>query len=83
VDTTEAKISSDMPLPTPRWLISSPIHMSSAVPAVSDRITSATRLNVKSGMTMTPAVLPKAVPWPRPKMNVMPVACTKAMPSVR
>ena len=28
--TTEAKISSDMPLPMPRWLMSSPIHMSSA-----------------------------------------------------
>ena len=33
--TTEEKISSDMPLPMPRWLMSSPIHMSSAVPAVS------------------------------------------------
>ena len=27
-DTTEAKISSDMPLPMPRWVISSPIHIS-------------------------------------------------------
>ena len=32
-DTTEAKMIIDMPLPMPRWLISSPIHISSAVPA--------------------------------------------------
>ena len=31
----DAKISSDMPLPTPRWVMSSPIHISSVVPAVS------------------------------------------------
>ena len=34
LDTTEAKISSDMPLPMPRWVMSSPIHISSAVPTV-------------------------------------------------
>ena len=33
--TTEAKMIIDMPLPMPRWLISSPIHISSAVPATS------------------------------------------------
>ena len=32
-DTTEAKMIIDMPLPMPRWLISSPIHISTAVPA--------------------------------------------------
>ena len=31
----EAKISSEMPLPIPRFVISSPIHISSVVPAVS------------------------------------------------
>ena len=31
----EAKISSEMPLPMPRFVISSPIHISSVVPAVS------------------------------------------------
>ena len=31
----EAKIRSEMPLPTPRFVISSPIHISSVVPAVS------------------------------------------------
>ena len=30
----EAKISSDMPLPMPRWVISSPTHISSVAPAV-------------------------------------------------
>ena len=30
----EVKISSDMPLPTPRSVISSPSHMITAVPAV-------------------------------------------------
>ena len=34
--TIEAKIISEMPLPMPRWVISSPIHISRIVPAVSD-----------------------------------------------
>ena len=29
-----AKMSSDMPLPMPRWVMSSPIHMMKAVPAM-------------------------------------------------
>ena len=33
--TTDAKMTIDMPLPMPRWLMSSPIHMSTAVPATS------------------------------------------------
>ena len=35
-ETIEAKIISEMPLPMPRWVISSPIHISRIVPAVSD-----------------------------------------------
>ena len=31
-ETIEAKIISEMPLPMPRWVISSPIHISSMVP---------------------------------------------------
>ena len=31
----EAKIRIDMPLPMPRWVMSSPSHMTMAVPAVS------------------------------------------------
>ena len=34
-ETMLAKISSEMPLPMPRWLISSPMNISSVVPAVS------------------------------------------------
>ena len=36
-DTTDAKIRIDIPLPTPRWVISSPNHMTSAVPATQVR----------------------------------------------
>ena len=36
----EAKISRLMPLPMPRWVISSPIHISSVAPAVSVMTTS-------------------------------------------
>ena len=35
-ETMLAKISSEMPLPTPRWVISSPSHISSTVPAVTE-----------------------------------------------
>ena len=35
-ETMMAKIISEMPLPMPRWVISSPIHITSTVPAVSD-----------------------------------------------
>ena len=31
-----AKIISEMPLPMPRWVISSPIHITTTVPAVSE-----------------------------------------------
>jgi len=31
-----AKMSSEMPLPTPRWVTSSPSHMTMVVPAVSE-----------------------------------------------
>ena len=40
-DTTDVKIRIDMPLPMPRWVISSPSHMTSAVPAVHVRMISA------------------------------------------
>ena len=32
-DTMLMKMISDIPLPTPRWVMSSPIHMMNAVPA--------------------------------------------------
>ena len=39
----DAKISSEMPLPMPRFVISSPIHMRSVVPAVSVTMISTSR----------------------------------------
>ena len=58
--TTEAKISNDMPLPMPRWLMSSPIHISRAVPAVSVSTTMITRNGETSGSTSRPVELPRA-----------------------
>ena len=40
--TTLAKIRIDIPLPMPRWVISSPIHITMAVPAVMVRTMRAT-----------------------------------------
>ena len=37
LETMLAKMSSEIPFPTPRWVISSPSHISSVVPAVIDR----------------------------------------------
>ena len=52
--TIEAKIISEMPLPMPRWVISSPIHMSSTVPAVSEMTIRKTCGASKSGITGVP-----------------------------
>jgi hypothetical protein len=46
-ETIEAKIISEMPLPIPRWVISSPIHISSTVPAVSEITIRKTLLQVE------------------------------------
>ena len=40
-DAIDAKIISEMPLPMPRWVISSPIHISSTQPAVRQMTTAA------------------------------------------
>ena len=42
-----AKIISEIPLPIPRWVISSPNHISMIVPAVSARTITSTCMNVK------------------------------------
>ena len=47
----EAKIISEMPLPMPRWVISSPSHISRTQPAVSVITITKTRPNVKSSTT--------------------------------
>ena len=53
--TIEAKIISEMPLPMPRWVISSPIHISSIVPAVSETTIRKTCGVSKFEMTFSPA----------------------------
>ncbi len=50
--TTEAKMRSDMPLPMPRWVMSSPIHINSAVPVTRVSTISRTRGAVKSGISV-------------------------------
>ncbi len=58
-DTIEAKMSSEMPLPIPRWVMSSPIHISSTVPAVSESTMRNTLNSVKLGMSETFALFSK------------------------
>ena len=63
----------DMPLPMPRWLISSPIHISTAVPATSvGMIEVAARPDAvgeqRHGRRLA-AAEKNAVPRPVPKMN--------------
>ena len=67
----DAKIRSEMPLPTPRFVISSPIHISSVVPAVSVR----TIMNVRP----RPA---SRTPW-RLNRYAYPSDCAAASTTVR
>ena len=57
--TIEAKISSEIPLPIPRWVISSPIHIRSTVPAVSEITIRNTLARLKFVITDTPACCSK------------------------
>src|SRR4249919_3871020 len=58
----DAKMRSDMPLPTPRWVISSPIHMRSVAPAVKVTTTRMTFPRLK--LTRFPVELePSALEW--------------------
>ena len=78
--TTWVKISSDMPLPMPRSVMSSPSHMMTAVPAV--MVMTMTRkvpvpLSCSSGLVQ---------PWsrlPERASATMPVAWSSARPRVR
>ena len=54
-ETIEAKIISEMPLPMPRWVISSPSHISSVQPAVRQITISRTLGPVRVPMTLLPA----------------------------
>ena len=53
--TIEAKIISEIPLPIPRWVISSPIHISSVQPAVRQITIRNTLATVSSPTTLVPA----------------------------
>jgi hypothetical protein len=55
--TIEAKIISEIPLPIPRWVISSPNHMIITQPAVRHETIRNTRPKVKSETTSSEPVL--------------------------
>jgi hypothetical protein len=55
-DAIDAKIISEIPLPMPRWVISSPSHIRSTQPAVSVMTITKTRPNVKFSTTSVPPV---------------------------
>ena len=77
---TWVKISSEIPLPTPRSVISSPSHMITAVPAVIV-ITIVTTVNTES-LTSSERLKPENS---RPDLAsaTMPVDCRMASPTVR
>ncbi len=78
VETTEVKINSDMPLPMPRWVMSSPIHISKAVPVVSVSTTTKTVQALNSGRR---SIVPTRPPLWNKKANE--VDCTTAIEIVR
>jgi hypothetical protein len=81
-ETIEVKIRIDMPLPTPRVVISSPSHMINAVPAVSETMMSPTRAGPKWGIRSTdwPFVVRIVPLWNR---NANPADCMIASATVR
>ena len=82
-ETTDEKMISDMPLPMPRWVMASPIHIRSAVPAVSVVTMRLTRTRPKFGTRSICELLPTRPPPPLWKRNTRPVDCTIAMAIVR
>ena len=77
-DTIEAKMSSEIPLPIPRWVISSPSHISSTVPAVSEMTMRNTLARLKFGISVTPADFSKLR-----NRNTYPIDWANARPTVR
>ena len=77
----EAKISSDMPLPMPRSVMSSPNHITSTVPVVMVRII------VRITAVEVSGTIASEQPWnKRPGVRAsatMPVVCSTARPTVR
>ena len=78
----EVKISSDMPLPMPRSVISSPIHMTTPVPAVMVRIMIRIVGRLWSGMMLVQAVLPNSCEGLRASVTNV-ADCRIARPMVR
>src|SRR6202453_549423 len=77
---TCVKIMTDMPLPTPRSVISSPIHMMTAVPAT--MVMTIVAMRNTDAFVMTDSVQPgKSVPLRASSMY--PVDCRIARPMVR
>src|SRR5215469_7574135 len=79
---TVVKISSDMPLPTPRSVISSPSHMMTAVPAVMQ----ITIVVIVKMLSLTSSDLVQLTPWkslPDLARATMPVDWRMARPTVR
>ncbi len=74
------KISSDMPLPMPRSVISSPSHMITAVPAV---IVMTMTRKVSVPLLCSSGFWQPASRLPERARATMPVAWSRARPSVR
>ena len=77
--TIEAKIISEMPLPIPRWVISSPIHMTSMQPAVSE---TAIRISFEQAEVRRRPAAP-ACCWNERKRKTYAIDCAPARPTVR
>src|SRR5262245_47327940 len=88
VDTTDEKIRIDMPLPMPRWVMSSPSHMTIAVPAVHVITMRAARHAENSGIRLMPCgswkpELRNSPELPLFSANTNAVDCTRASATVR
>ena len=81
---TWVKIISDMPLPTPRSVISSPSHMMTAVPAVIV-MTMVVMVKIDWFGIRLEQVAPPVVPNRLPDLAsaTIPVDCSTARPTVR
>ena len=74
-----AKIMSEMPLPMPRWVISSPSHMTMTAPTVSVSTTMTTLRSVKVEL---PAASTGKAPWLRNR-KTKPMASMSARTAVK
>ena len=83
-DTTDAKIRIDMPLPMPRWVMSSASHMTTAVPAVHVSTMSAAFPASKPGIMSWPwkPANPSSPPLPSCSAKTKPVLWMMARPMV-